>query len=381
MNAEGPSSRAIFRTVAIVVIAALSLYVIYLLRKPIGWVVIAAFIAVAMSGPVSLLQRRMKRGLAIGISYFGLILVPIILGVLLVPSLVNQAEDLAQNVPEYAKDVTKFVNDNETLSDINDEFDVTSEIEKLAADLPSKIGDAAGVLRDIGVGFVNSVFAGVTILILSIFMLGGGPRWIAGFVRTQPADRAQRIDRALAHMSRAIGNYVGGVLLQASIAAVAAFIVLKILGAPFAGPLALAIFFFDLIPLVGATIAAIIVAIVMLFVNFPVGVIVWIVYAIVYQQIENYVIQPRIQSRATAVEPFVVLLAVLFGGTLFGIIGAILAIPAAASIQIAIREYVLFRRESAQLAGEAGEPAAASGPTGGGTGPAGGGAGPAEAPA
>ena len=146
-------------------------------------------------------------------------------------------------------------------------------------------------------------------------------------------------------MRDAIGNYVGGVLVQATLAATLAFIVLTILGAPFAGALALVIFFFDLIPVVGATIAAVIVAIVMLFVNFPVGLIIWVIYAIVYQQIENYVIQPQIQRRAVAVEPFVILVAVLFGATLFGVIGAILAIPIAASIQIAIREYIDYRRE------------------------------------
>jgi predicted PurR-regulated permease PerM len=83
----------------------------------------------------------------------------------------------------------------------------------------------------------------------------------------------------------------------------------------------------------------------MLFVNFPVGLIIWIVYAILYQQIENYVIQPRIQGRAVQVEPMVILIAVLFGSTLFGVLGALLAIPTAASIQIAIREYLDYRRE------------------------------------
>jgi predicted PurR-regulated permease PerM len=91
--------------------------------------------------------------------------------------------------------------------------------------------------------------------------------------------------------------------------------------------------------------AAVLVAVVTLFVNFPVALIVWVIYAIAYQQVENYVIQPQIQRRAVAVEPFVVLVAVLFGGTLFGIIGALLAIPAAASIQIAIREWMAYRRE------------------------------------
>jgi len=87
------------------------------------------------------------------------------------------------------------------------------------------------------------------------------------------------------------------------------------------------------------------VAVVTLFVNFPIALIIWIVYAIVYQQIENYVIQPQIQKRAVEVEPFFILVAVLFGATLFGIIGALLAIPAAATIQIITREALEYRRE------------------------------------
>ena len=114
------------------------------------------------------------------------------------------------------------------------------------------------------------------------------------------------------------------------------------------------VLFFDLIPVVGATIAAVLIAIVMLFVNFPVGLIIWVIYAIVFQQIENYLIQPQIQRRATKIEPFITLVAVLFGSTLFGVVGAILAIPTAATLQIVIREYAAYRRDSeAWIAGEA----------------------------
>ena len=104
-------------------------------------------------------------------------------------------------------------------------------------------------------------------------------------------------------------------------------------------------FFFDLIPLVGATIAAVLVGIVTVFADFPVDTIIWTIWAIVYQQVENTVIQPRIQSRAVNVQPFVVLVAVLFGSTLFGIAGALLAIPAAATIQIGLHEYWQYRKE------------------------------------
>ena len=130
---------------------------------------------------------------------------------------------------------------------------------------------------------------------------------------------------------------------------------LTILGVPFAGPLAVVVFVFDLIP-VGATIASVLVAIVAAFVNFPIALIVWVVFAIVYQQVENYVIQPQIQRRATRIEAFVVIVAVLFGSTLFGILGAILAIPAAATLQIAIHEYREYRRETLAAEQEAGGP-------------------------
>jgi predicted PurR-regulated permease PerM len=351
MPGESQTTRIIVRTVVIVILAALALYILYRVRKPLGFVVVAAFIAVAMTGPVNLLERKMKRGFAVAVAYLVLVAIPIVLGVLLIPTMVSQAEDLANNVPSYAQDVTDFVNENQTLSDLNEKYDFTSEIENAAKELPSRIGDAANILKDIGVGVVNSIFAFVTVLVLSIFMVGAGPRWKNQFLKTQPGDRAERIDQAAQHVANAIGNYIGGAMLQAGIAAVSAFIVLEILGAPFAAPLALLVFFFDLIPVVGATIAAVLIGVVMLFVDFPVGVIVWVIYAIVFQQVENYLIQPQIQKRATKIEPFVTLVAVLFGSTLFGVVGAILAIPTAATIQIIVREYLAYRRESQDARG------------------------------
>ena len=336
--------RSIVRTVLTVVAVLLILYVLYLLRKPLSWLVIAAFIAIATAGPVNFFQRYMRRGLAIALTYFILVLIPVGLGALLIPPIVSQVEDRAANAPEYAQDVEDFVAGNETLQNLNEDYDITTKLSDEAEKLPEKIPDAAGVLSDIGVGLVNSIFAGVTILILSIFMVAGGPRWITGFVEAQRPEHAERIERTLRRIANAVGNYVGGALLQATIAAISAFIVLKILGAPFAGPLAVVVFFFDLIPVVGATIAAFLVAIVMLFVDWPVGLIVWVVFAIVYQQVENYLIQPQIQKRATKIEPFIVLVAVLCGSTLFGVIGALLAIPTAASIQIAVAEWREYRR-------------------------------------
>ena len=349
-------ARAIARNVLVVAGVVLILYVIWLLRQPISWLIIAAFLAVALAGPVNFFQRYMKRGLAIALVYLGLLAIPIGLGAVLVPPIVNQISDVATNAPSYVDDVEDYVHKNKTLNDLNDKYDITQKLSDEANKLPSKAGDAAKVLRDIGFGLVSSIFAGVTILILSIFMVSAGPRWIESFIRMQRPEHAERIERTLRRIANAVGNYVGGALLQATIAGLASFLMLTILGVPFAGPLSVVVFVFDLIPVVGATIAAFFVGIVTAFVNFPIALIVWVIFAIVYQQVENYLIQPQIQKRATKIEAFIVLVAVLFGSTLFGILGAILAIPAAASIQIAVHEYREYRREVEAAEEEAGGP-------------------------
>jgi len=337
---ETPPTRVVLRTVLIVVTVVITLYLIYLLRKPIGWLLVATFLAVALSGPVNFVQRRMKRGLAITVVYLGLLAVPIGIGALIVPPLVGSANDLAENAPQYARDVTTFVEENKRLRDLDQDYDVTSKLREQAQKLPERLGGAASTLRDVGLGIVNSVFALVTILILTAFMLGGGRRWIAAGLRYLPEERAARIQRVLERSGSAVGNYVAGALFQATVAGLLAYFVLLILGVPFAGPLALIIFFLDLIPLVGATIGAVLVGVVTLFSNFPTATIIWVIWSIVYQQVENNVLQPQIQKRAVDINPFLVVVAVLFGGTLLGVLGALVAVPVAASIQIALREYL-----------------------------------------
>ncbi len=365
MPPEIPASRAVLRTILIVVVVALTLWLIYLLRQPLSWLVIATFIAIAVSGPVNALSRRMKRGLAIAIAYLIIAAIPVLLGALLIPPIVDQIGNFADDAPRYVDDLEQFVNENETFKDLDNEFDITGKLQEEADQLPDRLGDAAGVLQDIGIGLVNSIFAAVTILILSIFMVAGGRRWVEAFLSLQSPEHAKAAGEAMRKSADAVGNYIGGALLQATIAGVAAFILLSILGAPFPALLALIIAAFDLIPVVGATIGAVLIGVVVLFVNFPIALIIWIVFAIVYQQFENYVIQPQIQQRAVEIEPFVTLVAVLFGATLFGVVGALLAIPAAASIQISVREYMAYRRDLAVEDGKSpsvsSEPAAEAG--------------------
>ena len=324
-------------------LVVLALYLIYLLRKPIGWLLIATFLAIALSGPVNVLSRRMKRGFAIALVYLGLLLVPVGIGAIVVPPIIDGGNDLAENAPEYARDVTDFVNDNETLRDINEDYDVTEKIEEEAGKLPSKIGDAAVVLRDVGFGLVNSLFALITILILTAFILGGGRRWLHYGLRFVPEDRARRLERVFDRVGRAVGNYVAGALAQATIAGLTAYIVLTILGVPFAAPLALIIFFLDLIPLVGATIGAVVVGVVTLFAGLsnrhdrlgdlldrlPAG-----------REQPDPAADPEAGCGDQPVpgdrlRPL--------RRALLGVLGALVAVPVAASIQIGVREYMDYR--------------------------------------
>jgi predicted PurR-regulated permease PerM len=340
------SVRVILRTVLVIVGVVLALYLIYRVRKPLSWIFIAGFLAIALAGPINFLGRFMRKGFAVALVYVLLILIPVVIAALLVPPIVEQVNLLIQNVPQYAADLSDFVQRNERLRSLEENYNITAELQKQASTLPARAGDAASILSNIGLGVVNSVFAGVTILILSVFMVGSGRTWLDWLARRQGPEHAEWMDRLFNRIGRAVGNYVAGALGQALIAGVLAWIVLLILGVPYAGSLAVIIFLLDLVPLVGATLGAIIVGIITLFNDFPRDTIAWIIWSVVYQQVENSVIQPRIQARALEVHPFVVLVSVLFGSTLFGIVGALIAIPVAAAIQISITEYNRFRQQT-----------------------------------
>ena len=352
--------RAVLRVLLTVVAVVVTLWLMYLLRRPLTWIFIAGFLAIAVSGPVNFLSRRMRRGFAVAIVYLVLILTPFALIALLVPPIVTQANNLVQNLPDYAQQFTEFVNENDRLRQLQEEYDITGRLEEAAGELPSRLGDAAGVLGDIGVGLVNSIFAAVTIIVLSIFMLSSGRRFMDAWIREYQPDREEWWNRLFERIANAIGNYVAGALLQATIAGVTSYIMLLILGIDFALPLAVIVFLLDLIPLVGATLGAIIVGIVTLFSDFPVDTIIWAVFAIVYQQVENNIIQPRIQARAVQLDPLIVLVSVLFGSALAGVLGALLAIPVAAALQITYREYRAQKRQAPSVIRPGPEPSPAA---------------------
>ena len=173
-----------------------------------------------------------------------------------------------------------------------------------------------------------------------------------GFVYRQlPAEREERVRRVANDLSDAIGGYVFGNFMISILAGLVTYVTLTILGVPFAVPLAIMFGFFDLIPLVGATLGAIIVGIVVAFaVDFPLGVIVWTVVTIVYQQIENNIVQPVVYGRTVVIHPLIVIVAVLIGASLLGILGALVAIPVAAGLQSLVRDLWSFRGAGAAAA-------------------------------
>jgi predicted PurR-regulated permease PerM len=188
-------------------------------------------------------------------------------------------------------------------------------------------------------------------------MINSARGWLDAFADRYPPDRSRWLKQLYDRIRATVGNYVAGALAQATVAGVLAWIVLEILGVPYALPLAVVVFVLDLVPLVGATLGAIVVGIVTLFSDFPTDTIIWVIFSVIYQQVENTVIQPRIQARAVAVHPLVVLVSVLFGSTLFGVLGALLAIPVAAAIQITIREVNAFKDTPAEELPPPGVPA------------------------
>jgi predicted PurR-regulated permease PerM len=137
----------------------------------------------------------------------------------------------------------------------------------------------------------------------------------------------------------AVSGYVLGNVIISVLAAIATWVVLTILGVQYALAFALVVAFFDLIPLVGATLGAIVVSFGTLTVHFPTATLIWIVFIIVWQRFEDYVVQPLVYKRAVQVNPLVTIVAVLMGAALLGVLGALLAIPIAAGIQIILRDW------------------------------------------
>ena len=230
---------------------------------------------------------------------------------LIVPPVVNGATDLSRDIPGYVTDLR----DSKTIRDFDNKYDITSKLQEEANKLPDKLGDAAGALQSIATGVVNAAFQMLTILTMTFFLLLDGKR-IANFLITRfGRHREERLRDVAERIYKSTSGYVAGALTITSINGILTFIILTILGVPFAVPLAVLMSFFGLIPLVGATIGGVIILIVTLFTDFPSATIIYGAFLILYQQVENNVLQPFIFKRTVNVHPLAVIVAILAGSS------------------------------------------------------------------
>ncbi|MCW2954779.1 MAG: family transporter [Conexibacter sp.] len=362
MMAGTPSYRAIARVFFTVAALAGALYLLWLVRRVLGLVLISVFLAVALGPAVAFFARRgIKRALSILIVYLLLFASVVGIGLLVVPPIVTQVEGLAKDAPRYIRDIRQ----NKTVRKYDNRYHISRRLEQQAATLPSKLGSAAGTLSSLTVGVFSALVQLLTVLTMTFFLLLDGRRLVGFLFGLTGPTREPRLRRIADEIYGAVSGYVAGNLVISLIAGAVTYVTLTLLGVPFAVPLAILVGFLDLIPLVGATIGAVIVAIVTAFVNFPSATIVWVIVAVVYQQVENHLIQPLIYRRTVDVHPLVVIVAILIGAELLGVLGALVAIPIAAAIQIVARDAWDHRRPRVELpagADVASEPGAAAPP-------------------
>ncbi len=342
MDQNSVSWRLIVKVVLVAAATLAVLYLLYQVRTVIELLLIAAFFALAIAPAVNWLNKhKLPRAAAILAVYLGIGGTIFGIGLLLVPPLVTGVENLSNDLPGYVNDLRS----NETFRKYDDRYNITQKVKDQANQLPSKLGSAAGTLRDVTVGVFSSFVQLFAILVIAFFFSMEGPKLIEFFFEQLPDDRERGLRVIATDVSEAISGYVFGNFVISVLAGLVTYGTLAALDVPFRVPLAILFAFLDLVPLVGATIGGILVGIVVAFFDFPGDLIIWLAVFIGYQQIENYLIQPYVYGKAVRVHPLTVIVAILIGASLLGILGALIAIPIAASAQSAIRDWWRFRQE------------------------------------
>jgi predicted PurR-regulated permease PerM len=342
--------RAILVVLGIIVAAIVMIEIVQAAKGILIWIGVAVFLALALNPAVEWLLARgvPRRGLAVAITVVGAILAVAALAATIVPSLVSEVNDFADAVPGYVEDLTAG---RGRLGFLEREYQITERLrEAIENGGASRILGLSGTALAITKGVVMAVVATVTIIFLTVFMLLEGPRWVERFYGLLPADKEARWRLIGREINRTVAGYVTGNLTISLIAGVVTTIVLSVVGVPYALALGLLVAILDLIPLAGATIAAIAVSTVAFLDSTQSGIIV-LVFFILYQQLENHVLQPVVYGRTVQLSPLVVLIAVLIGAELAGVIGALAAIPVAGTIQVILVDWLSHRR-----AGPASEP-------------------------
>ena len=327
--------------------------------------VIALFLAAVLNPLVNWLQRRhrlIKRPIAIALTYVGLVVVLLFVVGIFVPLLLDQINgfikfvNTAAQAPEGPTQYIKGLAKQNGLGGLVQRFD--AQLADLRKQLGEVLGNLFSATGQIAISAASFLAALATVLTLTFFLILGSERYVNAGVGLFAERHQSLVRRILGQAAGAISGYVTGNLAISVICGVTTFVVLLILGMPYAAPLALLVAVLDLVPLVGATLGGALLVIVGLFVE-PWKALVLLVFVLVYQQVESSVLQPLVYSQAVQLNGLVILIALLVGGQLLGISGALLAIPVAEIIRILITELVAYRR-AAQEAEE--HPVAPSSP-------------------
>ena len=343
--------RAVLIVLGIILAGVVLIEIIRAAQGILIWIFVAVFLALALNPAVEALQRRgvARRGLAVGIVFISAILVIAAIAATIIPTLVSQVNDFVDAVPGYVEDLTAG---RGKLGFLEREYQITERVREALGDGgASKLLGFSGTALAVTKGVVTAVVATVTIAFLTFFMLLEGPAWVERFYSLLPAEQQPRWRKIGNDIYRTIGGYVTGNLAISLIAGVVSTAVLLALDVPFAIALGLLVAILDLIPLAGATIAAILVTTVAFLDATTSGVIV-LIFFILYQQLENHVLQPVVYGRTVQLSPLAVLVAVLIGAELAGVVGALAAIPVAGTIQVVLRDWLERRRAKGGPAAE-----------------------------
>ncbi len=358
MDAARIQARAVVKVAAIslaVIAASLLLAIVVLhVRTEIRWVFAALFLALAMNPAVDRVEALRVRGrrvfprwLAILVVYVAVLALFVFLVLQVVPPIVREFEHLGSKVPGYVEDFRRWANQNQQFQDLNHKYDITRTLNEQASTIPSRLGGAASAIQSVTVSILEHLLAAITILALTFFLLLDGRSQAERLLARMPADAAVRWRRIGTRIAGVVKSYVSVNLLLAASAGVFTWLVLELLGVDLAVTMGVIVGFLDLVPLIGFTVGGFFVAIVAAFHDFPAALIAWIVLFLVYQQLQDRVIQPLLYKNAVRVHPAVAIVAILVGGELAGILGALLAIPTAATIGVLIDEGLRWRRETA----------------------------------
>jgi predicted PurR-regulated permease PerM len=311
------------------------------------WVVTAIFLALAFDPAVSLIERiRIGRHhfprVAAVLSVLAIFLAGLALLVLhVIPPAISNIEGLAKKAPTYVSDVEHWAEGNQQFQELNEKYDLTDKLSEQASSLPSKLGGAATHLGNATVSLLEHLIAAITVLTLTVFLLLEGAGMYRRGTDRLPSPQRERFQRVGTRIAAVVRSYISVNLLLAIAAGIFTWAFLEIEGFHLALALAVLVAFLDLVPLIGLTIGGFLVAAALGIDGRPFDALIWIAVFLAYQQLQDRVIQPLMyRGGALKVNPVVAIVAVIVGANLAGVLGALIAIPTAASLGVLLDEFL-----------------------------------------